>query len=735
MANTASLVVTIDKFFFSNVEKGYGVARVTDKSAHKQLVAAGPIAMFRLGQQVSLEGEWTKHPQYGDQFKVQQAIAVRPTTTEAIVRHLADAGIAGLGRGKATAIVTMFGEKTLDVIEMEPTRLESVTGLNQEIIESLHNYMVEDRAAAECGTFMRRLGIGPASARKIHQTYKKGWKSRIESNPYQLIDDVDGIGFTIADQIATGLGFAPASPFRARAAINFVLKEAAGSSGHCGVPADELVKLASDAILQPSALIGEALNTMITDGQVINDRELVYSRSMYEAECRVAAKVRALLAMPPTFDKDRIIAALDIDEQRRTIEMHDKGTPGEFRYNEAQKDAALGLSRANMMIVTGGPGTGKTTIIKAIIGVLTNYGLEIHLASPTGRAAQRMEEATGHPAMTIHRLLEFNPFEGGFTRNEDDPLQGAVIIDETSMLDVELFDHLLRAIEPGTPLILVGDIDQLPSVGPGTVLRDLIRAGVPTQSLKQIMRQAEGSWITANAHLINSGQMPRVPVGEEGRTSDYHFIARDEAADAATQIVQLVADRLPKIRGYVERVEIIRNIQVLAPQKRGEVGVENLNKLLQQALNPDGQSLSVVGEARLRVGDKVINVKNLYDLGVFNGEIGMITGCDLQKKTIDVTFERGKDLVTVSYPPNAHEKLMLAYAITIHKAQGSEYPVCVIAAHSQHYIMLQRTLVYTALTRAKQMAVVVGQESALQRAVGNNEVAMRYGRLRERIEA
>lgn len=733
-----TLEVTIDRFFFSNAESGYGVARAIEKGTKKQITLAGPLVQFRPRQNVTVTGEWTSHPKFGDQFKVAEAVGVRPSTTDGIIQYLADIEIEGVGRGKAKRIVDLFGEKTLDVIEREPDRLREVAGLKAEEIEALHKHLSEDKAAAEFAAYMRKLGVGPRNARRIYDRFGVGAHSVIQANPYVLADEVDGIGFVMSDQIATSIGFSPASPFRCRAAINFALKEAASGSGHCGLPASDLEEKAAELIRQPSQLLRDAIGAMLEAGQVVLDRDLIYSPALFQAECESAAKVRALMEIKPSFDKERIRAALDQDEHQRTVEMVAKGQSGEFRYNEAQKDAVLRLAETNVLIVTGGPGTGKTTIVKAILAVFRNYGLEVNLASPTGRAAQRMEEATGCPAQTVHRLLRYNPMEGGFQINGNpESLTGAVIVDEVSMLDIELLTHLLRAIQPGTPLVLVGDINQLPSVGPGTVLRDLIQANVPTQFLKVIMRQAAGSWIISNSHRINGGEMPRVPEGDEARTADFHFVEREDAKDVAAEVVKLATERLPRLKGYGDRDAIVSKIQVLAPQRRGDCGVTALNTALQAALNPpnEGEGFLFAGEDKLRVGDKVMQTANSYDLGVFNGEVGLVRSLNLKDRTLDVAYERCGTTVVITYTSKQAEKLSLAYAVTVHKSQGSEYPVVVIPLHTQHWMMLQRNLFYTGVTRAKQLVVVVGTRKAMERAVANNEIAARYSRLRERVEA
>lgn len=721
----------IERFVYSKPEDGFAVARIYAKDNNpSHLTAVGPISQFRTGQAVTLTGEWVNSARFGEQLKVIEAVAIRPTTADGITQHLADAGIPGVGYGKAKRITAAFGDQTLDIIETAPERLASVPGLSEEQIKALHEYMAESKEMAEFSAWMRKLGVGPKTSKKIFDQYKRRARQVINENPYTLADDIDGVGFAVADQIAGSVGFAAASPFRIRAGIRHVLKEASGQQGHTCLPPDELTASASEILGLPIPTIEPVLSAMTDPNNPMYgaalDGGMVYSLAMLDAERSVAAKVKALMQAPALFERADIERILDADEKSRGAD---------FRYNEAQREAILRLAAANIVIITGGPGTGKTTILKGIIEVLKNRGLEVNLGSPTGRAAQRMEEATGVPAQTIHRLLGFNPFEGGFTVNEDNPLSGSVIIDETSMLDIQLADSLFKAVPPGTPLILVGDVDQLPSVGPGAVLRDLIAAGVPTQFLKVIMRQAAGSMIISNSHRINRGEMPlTAATAEEARTADYHFIVREDPNDVAAEVVKLVTDRIPKMKGYKTTEEVIRNIQVLAPQRRGETGVTALNKALQSALNVN-ESYILVGEDKLKPGDKVQVMKNIYDLGVFNGETGIVDRVDVKAKTVVVAFRRRNMVEVVTFEQKQHEHLALAYATTVHKAQGSEYETVVFVAHAQAWNMLARNLIYTGVTRAKKMCVVVGQPKAVEKAVGNVMLDERHSRLRERVQS
>ena len=693
----------IDRLTYHNPENGYTIARLAVEGQRERIAIVGTLASIQVGENVEVEGVWANHPKYGKQLKVEHYKAVYPSTLEGMQKYLGSGLIKGIGPRSAKRIVEHFGEETLDIIDEDPQRLAEVPKLGKKKVELIAEAWDEQRQIKDVMVFLQSHGITTGYAVKIFKTYGQEAIQKVRSDPYRLERDVDGIGFRIADRIAQRLGMDRDAPARVQAGIRYLLSEAA-DEGHVYLPAVEMMERAVEILEINAELLPQALEALRANDGVVTEDLHYYLPPLHRAEVGAASSLKRLLQAPA-------------EELAVPAEAEDG-----LELAPAQKEAVELVATSKVLVLTGGPGTGKTTVTRRILRLLEAGGLKVALCSPTGRAAKRLSEASGREAKTIHRLLGFQPGERQFKKGYDDRLEvDALIVDEASMIDVVLLNALLRALPDPARLVLVGDIDQLPSVGPGNVLRDIIdSAEVPVVRLTQIFRQAQKSHIIRNAHRINSGEMPIV---ENDAAADFYFIQAGDPERVVELVEELCATRLPSYRGWDQRDDI----QVLSPMYRGETGALNLNQRLQQRLNPHGQVHRHRG-AEFRVGDKVMQVKNNYDKGVFNGDIGTIERLDTEKQVLYVRFD-----YTLEYDQVDLDQLTLAYAISIHRSQGSEFPVVVLPLTTQHYVMLQRNLLYTAITRAKQMIVIVGTSKALKLAIANDKVTRRYTTLKDRL--
>ncbi|MDQ5853283.1 MAG: ATP-dependent RecD-like DNA helicase, partial [Chloroflexota bacterium] len=711
---------------FHNAETGYTVARVQPSGRRHLVTVVGKLVGVQVGEALRLEGEWTSHPEHGRQFAASAWQAVLPADAEGIRKYLGSGLIKGIGPVMAQRIVDTFSAETLRVIESHPQRLNEVPGVGRKKVDAIIRAWNEQQGIKALMTLLQGHGITPTLAVRIYRQYGEAAMSILEQSPYRLADEVYGVGFFTADQIAQQQGVRHDDAFRIGAGLRHVLSEAA-ADGHCYLPAEVLVERAVTLLEVDTALVEATLRNIDAAGEVqveeVDGLRLIYLLPFYRAELGVANSIRAIQITPSAIAP--IFKRLDWERVWDRLGHQHGQNP-----TEKQREAIRTALTTKLGVLTGGPGTGKTTTLRTVIDLLDAHRCRYVLASPTGRAAKRLSEATGAEAKTIHRLLEYSPVgDVRFKRNRDNPLDAdMVVVDEASMLDIFLCNDLLKAVPPNAHVLFVGDVDQLPSVGPGNVLRDLIESwAVPAVHLDVIFRQAEGSGIISNAHCINAGELPRM----EG-LDDFFFFPRPDPEACAAMVVELVVERIPRRFG-IDR----RSIQVLSPTHRGPAGVQALNKALQAAINPPhpGRPERTWGDTTFRVGDRVMQVRNNYDLDVYNGDVGEITAVDREQQTLAVRYDELSGPRAVIYDWAFLDELQLAYATSIHKAQGAEYPVVVVPLLRQHTILLQRNLLYTAVTRAKQVVVLVGDRSAIKRAVDNNEVAVRYTGLQRRLRS
>ncbi|MDR1597953.1 MAG: ATP-dependent RecD-like DNA helicase [Holosporales bacterium] len=711
--STTTLKGQIERITYS--DGSFVIAKVK-VPLHKDLVTVvGNIPSPAPGSVLSMRGEWAKHPKFGVQFKVTDCTCAVPASIYGITKYLQSGLIKGIGPSMAQRIVEKFGERTLDVIEHSAEELLTIEGIGAHRVKMIQDAWSEQREIRDVMMFLQSYDVSTAHATKIFQKYGSESIAMVKENPYRLSTDITGIGFLTADHIAQKLGVDVNSQMRAEAGILHILKEF-NNEGHVYCPHDELIKKSNDVLHISEHILLAALQSLVLGNRIVIERldaELgVYLVGFYISETKVAAKLMSLRHSQSRLEPIPADSALEWVQKKISVVLAEK-----------QKEAIKAAISEKLLVITGSPGTGKTTITKAILEVLSKSTSKIILTAPTGRAAKRISETTGREAKTIHRLLEY--MSGAFQRNENNPLDcDVVILDEASMVDIWLMYHLLCAIPDYATLIIVGDINQLPSVGPGSVLKDIINSGkITVVQLNEIFRQAQKSMIIMNAHKIINGDCPNL---ENHPGTDFFFINKDDPDEAQDTIVRLIKDRIPRKFGF----RPISDVQVLTPMHRGAIGTDNLNMVLQQALNPDGIEL-VRGNRRFRVGDKVMQVKNNYDKDVFNGDIGIVERVDSVNQTAVVRMDERN----VRYESGELDELVLSYAVSIHKSQGSEYPVVVIPLFRLHYIMLQRNLVYTGITRGKKLVVVVGTPSALSAAINNNQTMKRNTWLSNRLVA
>ena len=715
----------IERITYFSEETGFTVARLRVRGSSDPITVVGNLIAPTPGEILMLKGSWLNHPKFGRQFKIESHRTKVPASVDGIRRYLGSRLIKGIGPVMASRIVKRFGKETLEVIEHRIGELEKVEGIGRKRIEMIERAWSEQKEIREVMIFLQEYEIGTQYATKIFKRYGRDSISVITKNPYRLATEIIGIGFLTADKIARKIGFEKNAPIRSEAGILYVMQKFT-EEGHVYYPYDLLIEKCREILEVEREIIVNAFGTIAFEKRIVLEdlnqslegfqanHKAVYLQPLYRSETGIARYLARLISAPKKVRKIDGKKAIAWIQKRIHLTLAAK-----------QVEAVERAISEKIMVITGGPGTGKTTIINAVIKIYQQVGAKIHLAAPTGRAAKRMSETTLYPAKTIHRMLEFSPKKWRFLRDQDHPLDvDVLILDEVSMIDTTLMYNLLKGIPSRATLIMVGDANQLPSVGPGNVLKDTIRSGaVAVVELKEIFRQAKESQIIVNAHMINQGVIPKLK-RDRGAHEDFFFISQEDPEQVLKIITDLVCERIPR-RFQLDSVD---DIQVLSPMHKGNVGTENLNNKLQEVLNPSKEELSWGGK-RFRPKDKVMQIRNNYEKEVFNGDIGRLMSIDPENQQVIVSF----DGVLVPYDYSELDEIVLAYAISVHKSQGSEYRAVVIPVLSQHYILLQRNLIYTAVTRGKDLVVMVGSRKALSMGVKNDRTMRRYTYLSKRL--
>jgi exodeoxyribonuclease V alpha subunit len=711
----------LERITYHNEENDFVVAKLQEKGKRELTTIVGNLTAINPGESLKLTGRWVHNKKFGEQFQVENYEITVPATVHGIRKYLGSGLIKGIGPIMAERIVKKFALDTLEIIEKTPERLSEVDGIGPKRITMITRAWEEQKEIKEIMIFLQGHGVSATYSAKIYKQYGDHSIEVVKENPYRLAQDIHGIGFITADKIAQNMGIDPNSLIRAKAGVIYVLNELT-KEGHVYYPERDLTRKAKEILKVDEELITKAISELSNEKEIfiegINNGDslkAVYLAPFYVAETGIAQRLRKLKESPSNIRPINPEKAIDWVQQKLNIELAEK-----------QKEAIILAASSKVLIITGGPGTGKTTIITAILRIFQQLKLRILLAAPTGRAAKRMSEATGWESKTIHRLLEYSPKKGGFKKDQEDPLEAdVVVIDEASMVDTLLMYHLLKAIPPQAHLILVGDVDQLPSVGPGNVLKDIIGSGIFTVvRLTEIFRQAQESMIIVNAHKVNQGEFPILKEIERKEATDFYFIQEEDPEKALNQILTLCNERIPKHFGF----HPIRDIQVLTPMHKGVIGAINLNIELQKRLNPDQQGITH-GSRTFKLYDKVMQIVNNYDKEVFNGDIGWVSRIDQEDRELTIDFE-GR---LIPYDLSDLDEIVLAYAISVHKSQGSEYPVVILPVTTQHYMLLQRNLIYTGITRAKKLVVLIGTKKALAIAIKNNKPQLRFTHLSGRL--
>ncbi len=716
----------IERITYTNPENGYTIAQVKVRGEKRVVSVVGNLIEPLPGEIIELQGRWKIHPKYGEQFEVQEYRTTVPATVHGIKKYLGSGLIKGIGPVMAERIVSRFGKKTLDIIENKITRLTEIDGIGEKRIGMIRAAWDEQKEIRSVMMFLQSHQVSTGYATKIFKQYGDRSITVVTENPYQMATDIFGIGFITADKIAAQLGFSKDSPLRIRAGILYVLNELSGD-GHVYYPYPKLIEKCSEILEVDGNLVADELARVASDKQIVIETEEdslsenheedrgVYLARYHFCETGISYMLKCLMATPK--------ASRAVDSRQAVKWVQEQL---EFSLAENQKKAISSAVESKLMVITGGPGTGKTTIIQAVLKIYKQLHVKILLAAPTGRAAKQMSETTGFPATTIHRMLSFNFHSGGFQKNEKDPLDcDLLIVDEASMIDTVLMHHLLKAVPPAATLILVGDVNQLPSVGAGNILGDIIASHViPVVRLNEIFRQASQSQIIVNAHRINNGFLPKTDA-ETDENTDFYFIEQESPERVLEIILELAENRIPKKFGF-DRID---DIQVLSPMHKGQVGTANLNKELQNRLNPQKDSI-VYGNTTFHFHDKVMQIRNNYDKNVFNGDIGRVMDINHETREVLIEFEGRR----IAYDFTELDEVVLAYAVSVHKSQGSEYPAVIIPVLVQHYMLLQRNLIYTAVTRGRRLVILVGTKKALAIAVNNDKTQQRFTRLKSRLQ-